>query len=214
MDNSTATIWIIEDNKQYRLALVDLLLEATKYTVLECFESTEAATKALRTKTLPNVILSDISLPGISGVEAIPTIKQISPETKIIMITVHDEEEKVFNAICAGADGYLLKSDGPDQILHAIQDVLEGGASINPKIAQKILRMFSGIAPVQKKYDLSEREIEILQAVVDGKTKKEIASILFLSFHTVDFHMRNIYKKLHVHSKSEAVAKALKENIV
>jgi DNA-binding NarL/FixJ family response regulator len=207
-------IWIIEDNDQYRMALIELLSGSTAYQVNGSFETTEKALKALKINQPPAVILSDISLPGKSGVEALPVIKNLAPDTKIIMVTVHDEDDQIFSAICSGADGYLLKSDGPDQILESIKQVLDGGAPINPRIAHKVLKMFSGFAPTQHNYDLSEREKEILNHIVGGKTKKEIAKALFLSFHTIDFHIRNIYKKLQVHSRSDAVAKALREKLV
>ena len=196
------------------MALSELLTDSGEYQVTGSFETTEAALTALRYENSPQVILSDISLPGRSGVEALPQIKEKAPDANIIMITVHDEDEQVFNAICAGANGYLLKSDGPDQILSAIKDVLGGGASINPKIANKVLNMFAGFAPAKKEYNLSNRETEILHHIVEGKTKKEIASELYLSFHTVDFHLRNIYKILQVHSRSDAVAKALREKLI
>jgi DNA-binding NarL/FixJ family response regulator len=159
----------------------------------------------------------DLGLPGKSGIEGIARVQSQSPATKVIVLTIHEEDEKVFEAICAGASGYLLKPSPPEQIVGAIREVRRGAAPINGYIARRMLSMFSRLTPPKPSaddYHLTEREKEILQLLVDGLTMKQIAVELILSYHTVGNHLRNIYHKLHVRSRSTAVAKALKEELV
>jgi DNA-binding NarL/FixJ family response regulator len=156
----------------------------------------------------------DIGLPGMSGIEGVRKLKAVSPETRVIMLTVFDENDTVFQAICAGASGYLLKSEPMDKILTSLQEVLHGGAPMNAQIARKVIDMFSRIAVPKGDYRLTPRELTILQGLVDGLSKKQIAEKLFLSYHTIDMQMRGIYSKLQVHSRSGAVAKAWKENLL
>ncbi len=133
---------------------------------------------------------------------------------KIIMLTIQDDNESIFQAICNGASGYLLKDSSSDKIINAVKEVLTGGAPMNSSIAYKVLEMFKNFIPEKKDYNLSSREIEILQLLVEGLPKKIIADRLSISYHTVDSHLRKIYEKLKVHSASSAVAKALKENLI
>jgi DNA-binding NarL/FixJ family response regulator len=156
----------------------------------------------------------DIGLPGMNGIEGVRRVKAISPETRVIMLTVFDENEMIFQAICAGASGYMLKSESTEKIITSLHEVLNGGAPMNAQIARKVIDMFARFAVPKGDYGLTAREREILQALVDGLSKKQIADKLFLSFHTIDMHMRGIYSKLQVHSRSGAVAKALKENLL
>ena len=156
----------------------------------------------------------DIGLQGMSGIEGAHRIKSISPATDLIMLTIHEEDQNVFKAICAGASGYLLKSSTSEEVIRAIKEVLHGGAPMNAQIARKVLDMFSKIAAPKGDYRLTEREKEILLLMTDGLTKKGIADKLFLSYFTVDTHLKNIYTKLHVHTRSGAVAKVLKENLL
>src|SRR5690606_23869215 len=137
-----------------------------------------------------------------------------SPETRIVMLTVHEDNDRIFEALCAGASGYLLKPSSAAQIVEAVQAARAGGATINPQIASKVLDMFTRLAVPPADYGLTEREREVLHHLVDGCTKRRLAERLFLSPHTVDMHIRNIYAKLHVHSRSGAIAKALKERLV
>jgi len=161
-----------------------------------------------------DVILLDIRLPGMSGIEAIPAFREKLPATKIIILTIHDDNDNIFKAICAGASGYLLKDSSSDKILQSIEDVLNGGAPINIQIASKMLEMFRKFNSPAQDYGLSVREKEILEQLVEGYSKKEISNRLNISYHTVDMHMRKIYEKLEVSSRSGAVAKALKEKIL
>jgi len=185
--------------------------------VLRCshtFSTCEQALSALEREAAPDVILMDVGLPGMDGIHGIREIKSRAPSVHVLMLTVYDDHRKVFDAICAGASGYLLKTDDDEGIVDAIQEVLRGGAPMNPRVARLVLSMFTRLAvPPKCDYGLSAREKEILELIVKGLLKKEIADQLALSYHTVDNHLRNIYEKLHVHSRSGAVAKALNERL-
>jgi DNA-binding NarL/FixJ family response regulator len=159
----------------------------------------------------------DIGLPGIDGIEGTRRIKALSPTTRIIMLTVHEESREIFEAICAGASGYLLKPSSANDISDAVHDALQGAAPINAFIAGKMLEMFARLAEPRsaaEDYGLTAREREILQLLVEGLTVGQIAERLGISFHTVDSHTRNIYAKLHVHTRTSAVAKTLKEHLI
>ena len=169
---------------------------------------------ALDDGAVPEIILLDIGLPGMSGIEGIAPIHARSPSTQVLMLTVHKDSDNVFEALCAGASGYLLKPASPARIVEAIEDVRRGGAPMSPQIARKVLDMFTHLAVRPKDYGLSQREREVLHLLVDGLTQKRIAERLFLSEHTINTHIRNIYAKLHVHSRSGAVAKALRERLI
>jgi DNA-binding NarL/FixJ family response regulator len=208
-------VWLIEDHADSRRVLARVLNQVSTMQCPCAFASCEDALAALRTNPSPEVILLDIGLPGMSGIEGIRRIKALAPGTHVIMLTVFDDQEKVFNAICAGASGYLLKTADEDAIAGAIQEVLEGGAPINPRVARLVLNMFaSRSAPPAQKYSLSDREREVLELMVQGLIKKEVAERLHLSYHTVDNHFRSIYAKLLVHTRGGAVAKAVSEHLV
>jgi DNA-binding NarL/FixJ family response regulator len=150
----------------------------------------------------------------MSGIECTRAIRRQNPAIPVVMLTVHQSNERIFEAICAGASGYLLKSQTGEEILEELDVVLGGGAAINGQIARRVLEMFSRMAAPHADYGLSDREREILEHLVGSYTKNQIAQRLGLSVHTIDAHVRNIYVKLHVHSRSGAVAKALKENLL
>jgi len=172
---------------------------------------------ALDEGLVPDIVLMDIGLPGMSGIEGVRHLRSSAPTARVIILTIHDEDEKVFEALCAGASGYLLKPTSPQGIVEAIHQVQRGAAPINAYIARKVLTMFARLSPLPAPatgYGLTRREKEILQLLVDGLTLRQIAAQLNVSFHTVDNHVRNIYDKLHVHSRSGAVAKALKERLL
>ncbi|NGP90111.1 response regulator [Fodinibius halophilus] len=207
-------VWIVEDNSSYRKSIALVIDTMEGFCCPRDFSTAEQMLRALNRHPIPSVLISDIGLPGINGIEAVKKVKEQHPDIQIIMLTVHNEDNKIFNAICAGASGYLLKSATEKEILTGIQQVMEGGSPMNTHIARKVLRRFSQISPPSQEYDLTPREKEILQYVIDGFTKKAIALDLDISFHTVDSHMRNIYEKLQVHSRSDAVAKAVKEGII
>lgn len=210
-----AVVWLIEDHADSRRVLARVLNRAATMQCPCAFASCEEALAALRTQPPPEVILLDVGLPGMSGIEGIRHIKQLAPSTHVIMLTVFDDQEKVFQAICAGASGYLLKTADEDAIAQAVQEVLQGGAPINPRIARLVLEMFaSRAAAPTRDYGLSDREREVLELMVQGLVKKEIADRLGLSYHTVDNHLRSIYAKLQVHTRGGAVAKAVSERLV
>lgn len=212
--NQKYQIWIVEDNDLYRKNLLDLINEQSELGCSQTFNCSEDIILAFHKEWAPDVVLLDIGLPGISGLECIPQLKALSPGTHIILITIYDDDEKIFKAICAGASGYLLKSSPEEKIIEAIHEVINGGASMNSYVAKKIIDMFAKINLPKQDYRLSSREKEILEHIVNGLTKKKIAEKLFLSFHTIDTHLRSIYNKLHVNSRSSAVAKILKENLL
>lgn len=208
-------IWIIEDTPLYQQTLYELIAESEGYECDLLFNNWEDAVRKLKSGVdAPDVILLDIGLKGESGVEGAAAIKSVRPRVHIIMFTVYEENEKIFNALRNGASGYLLKTSSADEILSAIEEVLNGGGPMSPVIAGKVLKMFQGLPQANEKYNLSEREREVLNALVQGMTKKEISETMFISYHTVDSHIRNIYDKLHVNSKSAAVAKAVKERLI
>ena len=179
------------------------------------FSTCEDALKALQREPAPKVILCDVGLPGMNGIEGISAIKSIVPTAFIIMLTVYDDHHKVFGAICAGASGYLLKDASEENITTAIHEVLNGGAPMNPRVARLVLERFAqeNAAP-RNSYGLSVREKQILELMVEGLIKKQIAEKLGLSHHTVNNQLRSIYDKLHVHTRGGAVAKALKERLL
>jgi DNA-binding NarL/FixJ family response regulator len=206
-------VWLVEDNDSYREAIMELIEETDRLQPI-AFRSCEEMTGALEEGHIPQVALMDIELPGASGIEGVKRIKAASPTSQIVMLTIHADSDRVFEAICAGASGYMLKSASADELLEAIDDVLRGRAPMDGQIARKMLKMFKHIAGPKGEYDLTDREKEVLELLVEGLTKKQIADRLVISFHTVDTHIRNIYAKLHVHSRSDAVAKALRERLI
>ncbi|HGY55271.1 MAG TPA: response regulator transcription factor [Caldithrix abyssi] len=207
-------IMIIEDDAIYRESIADLINDSETLICDHACVSCEEAFEILDKQDAPQVILLDIQLPGISGIEGISKIKAISPSTQIIMLTVFDDDDKVFNAICQGANGYLLKTSGGEEIQKAVMQVVCGGAVMSPAIAAKILKMFSEYNQPNKDYGLTEREKEILKLLVEGKNKKQTASELNISQYTLDTHLKNIYAKLHVHSQIDLISKTLKEHLL
>ena len=215
MKNDNIDIIVVEDNNLFRESLCNFINQTGGMVCNNSFTNCEDAIGSILKFNLdPNVILLDIGLPGMSGVDGIPIFNKIVPTAKIIIQTIHDDDENIFTAICNGASGYLLKDSSPDNIISSIKEVLIGGASINSSIANKVLRMFRDFVPEHKDYRLSEREIEILKILTEGLSKKQIAEKLFISHHTVDSHIRKIYDKLGVHTSCAAVAKVIKENII
>lgn len=210
-----AAIWLVEDNTFYRESLAELLDRSERYRCGRSFGDGESVVEALENgRELPRLILMDLALPGMSGIDCVRVIRQASPAVPVVMLTVHQSNERIFEAICAGASGYLLKSASREEILHGIDAVLGGGGAMDAQIARRVLEMFARMGSPHADYGLSEREQQILGCLVDGLTKGAIADQLDLSPHTIDGHVRNIYMKLHVHNRSGAVAKALRENLL
>lgn len=207
------TIWLIEDNEFFRRTVEDVVNDSGKFECTNSFGSCEDALAALQKEIPPDVILLDIGLPGMTGIEGISHIKSVSPGTYIIIQTVHDDDDNVFKALSAGASGYLLKNSTKERIIESIEEVLHGGAPMNAQIARKVLVKFSTLTVPGSDYQLTGREKEVLALLVDGNTKSRIADKLYISYHTVDNHIRSIYSKLQVHSNTAVVAKALKEHL-
>lgn len=208
------TAWVIEDDTFFRDTVALLLTEADGVAEPEAFGSCEDALAAFDALPPPEVVLMDVGLPGMSGIEGIRQLQERSPASHIVMLTVHEDSDRIFEALCAGASGYLLKPSSGPQIVAAVRAAREGGAPITPAIARKVLDLFTDLAVPRGRYGLTPREKEVLECLVGGRTKAQIADDLFVSFHTVDMHVRNIYAKLHVHSRSGAVAKALRERLI
>lgn len=208
------SVAIVEDQKQTREGLVALIAGTPGFRVVGAFASMEEALRRLDTDA-PDVALLDIGLPGMSGVEGVLRLRSRFPTLQILMLTVYDDNEHVFQAICSGACGYLLKDTPPGKLVDAIRELAEGGAPMSPEIARKVVTLFQQTARHgDVTPDLSPRELDVLKLLVDGHSYKTAAAALSVSDDTIRFHIRNIYDKLHVHSKSEAVVKAFRSGLL
>jgi DNA-binding NarL/FixJ family response regulator len=204
-------IAIFEDNDSLRESLVYLLKNTDEYEVTGDYNHCNEAATIARVYQ-PDVVLMDIDMPGESGIKGVSLIKEARPQTAVIMYTVFEDDEKLFQCLCAGANGYLLKKTNPAKLFAAIQEVLEGGAPMSPSIARKVLNSFR--QGKTNLYSLSAREVQVLQLLTKGYSTKMIAAELAISFDTARLHLKNIYHKLHVNCGKEAIVKALKEHIV
>ncbi len=212
---NTIKVAIFEDNNGLRNMLYQLVNGSEGFECTGAYPDCNNLLKVIE-KTKPDVVMMDIGLPGMNGIDAIKILKNKFPNLNILVQTIFDDNEKIFQAICAGASGYILKNTSPSRILQCLIETYNGGAPISPSVATKVLKMVQSPADKIKNhsFNLSEREKEVLQYLVRGMSYKLIADHCFLSIDTVRSHIKNIYEKLHVHSKSEAVAKALQKNIV
>lgn len=208
-------VWVVEDHALLRDSLREVI-EGSAVGKTQVFDSCEEALDSIDGDGAgePAVIVLDIGLPGMSGIDGIRQFKERLPLVEIIMFTVFDDRARIYDAICAGASGYLLKSESPERIATAVEEVLRGGSPMTPEIARMVLERFSRLEPASSEIQLSEREREVLRSMVDGLAKKEIADRLDLSIHTIDNYVRRIYRKLHVNTLGGAVAKALREGLV
>lgn len=213
MTKGIIKIVLYDDVQALRETLAILLSATPGFEVIATFDNCETANIDLSELT-PDVVLMDIDMPRMSGIEGVKLIRKFHPDVKIIMLTVFDDNKNVFDAIKFGANGYLLKKTPPAALVEAIKDVHAGGAPMNAAIATQVLKMFAGMSSDGPDYNLSEREKDVLKSLVDGNSYKMVAAELAVSIDTVRTHIRSIYEKLHVNSKSEAVAKALKDKIV
>ncbi|MCB9283588.1 MAG: response regulator transcription factor [Lewinellaceae bacterium] len=206
---------VFDDNPQRRDGLEMLINSMDTMECVACFADCRNAVHHIE-QTRPEVVLMDIEMPYIDGVEGTRMIREKFPKLKILMQTVFEDEDKVFAAICAGADGYILKQANPSKLLDAIEEVLTGGAPMTPVIARKVLRLFNKLhtAPQKKTFDLTPRELEILELLVKGYSYKMIAKECHISYATVNTHISHIYGKLQVDSVGGAVYKAIKEGLV
>lgn len=209
IDSRIIKVNIVEDDNEIR-QLLEIVIDRTPgFVCSDVFKDAESAMPTILA-TKPDVVLMDIELPGITGIECIKILKEKLPDTDFIMLTIHEDEEAIFNSLTAGATGYLLKDTPPSTLLAAIVEVYEGGSPSTPSIARKITQSFQ--ANMQN--PLSVRETEILEKLCSGEGYSSIAEQLFISGHTVRAHIKNIYKKLHVNSRAQAVKTAIKNNLI
>lgn len=200
---------LVEDDDEIRNSIPILINSRPGFKCISTFSDCESAVAEIPNDP-PDVVLMDITLPGMTGIEGVKRLREKMPKLDIIMLTVHKDDELVFQSLCAGACGYLMKNTSPERLIDAIREVYEGGAPMSTNIARRIVTSFRA-TPNE---ELTTRETEVLTQLCKGQSYKLIGDTLFISEETIHFHIKNIYKKLQVHSKSEAVAKALKQRLV
>jgi DNA-binding NarL/FixJ family response regulator len=205
---------IVEDRRDIRESLALLIGGTPGFKCTGAYRSMEEALTKLKYH-LPHVVLCDIGLPGMSGIEGIRILKEQYPDLLILMLTIYDDDERIFDAICAGACGYLLKKTPPLRLLESLKEAVTGGAPMSPEVARRVMALFREIRPPERAdYELTPHETRLLKLLVEGHNYKTAALELNVTVHTVSFHLRSIYAKLQVHTKSEAVAKALQNRLV
>ena len=211
------SVWVVEGNRAVRDTLGELLNSQSDMRCGRALPNCERALEAIDAGEVPDVVLMDLGLPGMSGIEGIRRVHGLSPTSRVLVLTIQEDDLAVFDAIAAGASGYLLKPLPPPELLDAVRGVVAGAAPINPFIARKLLDAFA-LAPRRpsgsEEHGLTARERGILQLLVEGLTLREIGAQLELSYHTISNHLRNIYAKLHVRSRSAAVSRALREDLL
>lgn len=205
---------IIEDLREVRESLATLIQGTNGFHCVSSYRTMEDALEGME-ESNPNVILTDIGLPGMDGIEGTRMLRERFADVPILALTVYDDDENVFNAICAGASGYLLKNTPPARLLESLKEVINGGAPMSPEIARRVVKLFREFRPpVSASYHLTQQETELLKLMVEGHHYKTAARELGISTNTVSFHLKHIYVKLQVHTKTEAVAKALRERLI
>ena len=208
------TVAIIDDDRLIREGLAALINGSEGYRCAGAFRSMEEAL-AQPWKEIPDIALVDIGLPGMSGIQGLSLLRAKYPAVALLMLTVYEDDERIFEALCAGASGYLLKKTPPGKLLESLREALDGGAPMSPEVARRVVRLFREIRqPERMTCDLTPHELRLLKLLVEGHNYQSAAAELGVSFSTINFHMQNIYAKLQVHSKSEAVAKALRHRLV
>jgi len=212
--DSAIKVAIVEDHHKFRECLEFLLNNTPGYRCVGSFRSMEEALEKIEFD-LPDLALIDIGLPGISGVEGVRILKERCPSLLMLINTVYDDDERIFKALCAGASGYLLKKTPPARLLESLREAIAGGAPMSPEVARRVLTLFREISPPDDvDYRLTPHELRLLKLLVEGHSYKTAAAKLNVSAKTISFHLQKIYEKLQVHSKSEAVAKALRNRLV
>lgn len=211
---SVLRVVVIEDLREIREGLAALINGTAGFHCIAAYGMMETALARIGSDR-PDIILTDLGLPGMSGVEGIKELRSMFPETPIIALTIYDNDEQIFSALCSGASGYLLKNTPPARLLESLHEAAAGGSPMSPTIAARVVRLFREFRPPETAdYRLTPQETELLRLLIEGHHKKTAAREMGISFHTVSFHLKNIYEKLQVHSKTEAVAKALREKLV
>jgi DNA-binding NarL/FixJ family response regulator len=216
MEITTGTIKtaIIEDMDQIRDGLTMLINFTEGFKCTGSYRSVEEAIPKIRIDP-PDVLLSDIGLPGMSGIEGVKILKEKYPKMLVLMLTVYDDDDRIFDALCAGASGYLLKRTQPSKLIENIREAVSGGAPMSPEVARKVVKLFREFSPTERPdYDLTPHETRLLKLLIDGHNYTTAAKQLGVSYNTIKFHVRNIFDKLQVHSKSDAVVKALRDRLV
>jgi DNA-binding NarL/FixJ family response regulator len=207
-------VGIVEDRDDHREALSSLIAATDGFRLAGVFRSMEDAIANIA-GDLPDVLLVDLGLPGMSGIEGIRLLKERYPKLGTVAVTVFHDDARIFDALCAGASGYLLKKTPAEKLLDGIREVTQGGAPMSPEVARKVIALFHKFRPpAQAEHDLTPHELRLLRLLVAGHSYRTAAVELGVTVHTVSFHLRQIYEKLQVHSKSEAVAKALQRGLV
>ena len=205
---------LIEDLREVREGLCALINGTAGFQCVASYGMMETALARIESNA-PDAILTDLGLPGMSGIEGIERMRVIFPDVPIIALTIYDNDREIFDALCNGANGYLLKNTPPARLLEALKEAVMGGSPMSPPIAARVVNLFRTFRPPEHAdYHLTLQEIALLKLLIEGHHKKTAAREMQISFHTVSFHLKNIYEKLQVHSKTEAVAKALREKIV
>src|SRR5215510_2804236 len=212
---ATVKVAIVEDHREFREYLSALISGTEGFEFLGSFRSVEDALPKQTNSRVPDVMLIDIGLPGMSGIEGIRLFKERYPEILFLTLTVHDDDERIFDSLCAGASGYLLKKTQPSRLVESVREAAQGGAPMSPEVARRVIRLFREIRPPERAdYNLTPHEIRILKLLVEGHNYKTAATKLGVAPTTINFHLQNIYQKLQVHSKTEAVAKALRNRLI
>jgi DNA-binding NarL/FixJ family response regulator len=210
----TINVAIIEDRREIREGLAMLISGTEGFVCKGKFGSMEEGLRRVGAEN-PDVVLCDIGLPGMDGIEGIKILKEKFPELLVIMLTIYDDDERIFNALCAGACGYLLKKTPPVRLLEALKEAVAGGSPMSPEVARRVITLFREIRPPGKAdYDLTPHETRLLKMLVEGHNYKTAALEIGVTVHAVSFHMRRIYEKLQVHSKTEAVTIALRDRLI
>jgi DNA-binding NarL/FixJ family response regulator len=205
---------LVEDLREVREGLSALINGTGGFRCVGAYYSMESALDGISNE-VPDVILTDIGLPGMSGIRGTEILHERYPQVPILALTVYDNDDKVFQALCAGASGYLLKNTAPARLLESIREAADGGAPMSPEVARRVIKLFREFRPPESaSYHLTRQETELLKLLIEGHYKKTAARAMGISTNTVSFHLKNIYAKLQVHSKTEAVAKALRERLV
>lgn len=213
-NEQTIRILIVEDQRNLREGLETLINFTPGFKCSGAFRTMEEALSHVK-RDLPDVVLTDIGLPGMSGIEGIRKLKESHPDLLILVLTVYDDNEKIFDALCAGACGYLLKQTEPSELLKSLREAVTGGAPMSPEVAAKVIKIFREVRPPEKAdYNLTPHETRLLKMLTEGYNYVSAAEKLGISYNTLKFHVRNIYDKLQVHSQSEAVAVAMRDRLV
>ena len=210
----TVNVTIIEDQREIREGLKFLISSTAGFQCNGSYGSAEEALAKIATGP-PDLVLIDIGLPGMDGIEATRVLKERYPDMPIVALTVYDDDDRIFDALCAGASGYLLKKTPPARLIESLNEAMDGGAPMSPEVASRVIKIFKDIRPPERAdYHLTPHEVRLLRLLVEGHSYKTAAAELGSRVNTIGFHMRSIYRKLQVHSKSEAVVKAMRQRLV